>query len=112
MGIFKPVIAAVGAVLLASAVHAEPAVSTASPYGDLHWRQLGPFRGGWATMVEGVADQPDTFYFAAAGGGLWRTPRRGAHLGSAVRTWPGRLGRGGGRRTVGCQRHLHRHRPA
>jgi photosystem II stability/assembly factor-like uncharacterized protein len=49
-------------------------------YGVLHWRQIGPFRGGWATMVAGVPDQPDTFYFAAAGGGLWRTANAG-------RTW-------------------------
>ncbi len=61
----------------AGAVHAAP---NAPPYGDLHWRQLGPFRGGWATMVEGVADRLDTFYFAAAGGGLWRTLDAG-------RTW-------------------------
>ena len=30
----------------------------------LEWRQLGPFRGGWATMVAGVPGQPDVFYFA------------------------------------------------
>jgi photosystem II stability/assembly factor-like uncharacterized protein len=46
----------------------------------LHWRQLGPFRGGWATMVEGVPSRPDNFYFAAAGGGVWRTDDAG-------RTW-------------------------
>ncbi|HTZ70656.1 MAG TPA: hypothetical protein VMB71_08405 [Acetobacteraceae bacterium] len=49
-------------------------------YGDLHWRQLGPFRGGWATMAEGVASQPNSFYFAAAGGGMW-------HSTDAGRTW-------------------------
>ena len=43
-------------------------------YGDLHWRELGPFRGGWATMVEGVALQPDTFFFAGAGGGKSKRP--------------------------------------
>jgi len=46
----------------------------------LAWRQLGPFRGGWATMVAGVPNQPDVFYFAAAGGGVWRTANAG-------RTW-------------------------
>ncbi|WP_174299498.1 sialidase family protein [Caulobacter sp. S45] len=69
--------AVIGLLLGAATVHATP---DAAPYGDLHWRQLGPFRGGWATMVEGVADQPDTFYLAAAGGGLWRTTDAG-------RTW-------------------------
>ena len=72
--------AAAGALALASGVYAQPAPASAPAYGDLHWRQLGPFRGGWATMVEGVAEQPDTFYFAAAGGGLWRTTRRRTDL--------------------------------
>ena len=31
-------------------------------------------------MVEGVPSRPDTFYFGAAGGGLWRTDNAG-------RTW-------------------------
>src|ERR1700733_9589919 len=44
---------------------------------DLHWRQLGPFRGGWATAVEGVPSKPDTFYFGAAGGGIWKTDDAG-----------------------------------
>ena len=72
--------AAVGGLALASGVHAQSAPASGPAYSDLHWRQLGPFRGGWATMVDGVADQPDTFYFAAAGGGLWRTRDAG-------RTW-------------------------
>jgi len=44
---------------------------------DLHWRQLGPFRGGWATAVEGVPAKPDTFYFGGAGGGIWKTDDAG-----------------------------------
>ena len=44
------------------------------------WRLLGPFRGGWAEMVEGVASRPDTFVFGASGGGAWRTDDAG-------RTW-------------------------
>src|SRR5260221_162303 len=42
-----------------------------------HWRLLGPFRGGWAEMVEGVVGRPDTFVFGAAGGGAWRTDDAG-----------------------------------
>ena len=49
-------------------------------FGDLHWRLLGPFRGGWATVVEGVPSKPDTFYFGGAGGGIWETKDAG-------RTW-------------------------
>jgi hypothetical protein len=60
---------------LVGAAGVDPAV-----YGGLQWRLLGPFRGGWATMVTGVASRPDQFYFAAAGGGLWRSDDAG-------RTW-------------------------
>jgi photosystem II stability/assembly factor-like uncharacterized protein len=51
-----------------------------SAYAQLQWRLLGPFRGGWATMAIGVPTQPDTFYFGAAGGGVWKTVNAG-------RTW-------------------------
>jgi photosystem II stability/assembly factor-like uncharacterized protein len=46
----------------------------------LSWRVVGPQRAGWGTMAVGVADQPDTFYFGAAGGGVWKTENAG-------RTW-------------------------
>ncbi|HEY3778753.1 MAG TPA: hypothetical protein VGL35_11910 [Rhizomicrobium sp.] len=59
----------------ATAAGVDPAL-----YGGLHWRLLGPFRGGWATVVDGVATKPDTFYFGGAGGGVWRTDDAG-------RTW-------------------------
>ncbi|MCU1280813.1 MAG: hypothetical protein JWM53_4359, partial [bacterium] len=41
--------------------------------GALTWRLVGPFRGGWATVAAGIPDQPETFYFGAAGGGVWKT---------------------------------------
>jgi photosystem II stability/assembly factor-like uncharacterized protein len=49
-------------------------------YAQLKWRLVGPFRGGWATMAGGVSGNPDTFYFAGAGGGVWKTIDAG-------RTW-------------------------
>jgi photosystem II stability/assembly factor-like uncharacterized protein len=52
----------------------------ASVTGALEWRQLGPFRGGWATMAAGVSSKPDTFYIGTAGGGVWKTDDVG-------RTW-------------------------
>src|SRR5262245_31570547 len=64
--------------LLAAAAYAA-APSTAPPlvplsmYRDLHWRQVGPVRAGWATSVAGVPGDPLTYYFGAAGGGVWRT---------------------------------------
>jgi photosystem II stability/assembly factor-like uncharacterized protein len=39
----------------------------------LHWRDVGPMRGGRSYAVAGNASQPDTFYFGAVGGGVWKT---------------------------------------
>jgi len=52
---------------------ATPDVTTA-----LSWRLLGPFRAGWSTVAVGNPAQPDTFYFGAAGGGVWKTTDAGA----------------------------------
>jgi photosystem II stability/assembly factor-like uncharacterized protein len=46
----------------------------------LSWRLVGPHRAGWSTSVAGVSSQPETFYFGAAGGGVWKTLDAG-------RTW-------------------------
>ncbi len=45
-----------------------------------NWRLVGPFRGGWAEMIQGAPGHPDSLVFAAAGGGVWRTDNAG-------RTW-------------------------
>jgi len=47
--------------------------------GALHWRQAGPSRGGRVDAVTGVADRPDTYYFGAAAGGIWKTTDGGLH---------------------------------
>ena len=75
-----------------------PAVSSAAPasraagadHGTLgldaraldgmRWRLVGPHRAGWGTSVTGIAGEPDTYYFGAAGGGIWKTLDAG-------RTW-------------------------
>jgi len=49
-----------------------------SMLAGLQWRLVGPFRGGWGTMAAGIPDQPGTFYFSAAGGGVWKTTNSGA----------------------------------
>src|SRR5579863_6588224 len=46
-------------------------------YSQMQWRLVGPFRGGWSTMAEGVRGQPNTFYFGGADGGLWKTVNAG-----------------------------------
>ncbi len=52
----------------------------ATPLPQLHWRLLGPFRGGWATVAAGIPTQPQVYLIGTAGGGVWRTENAG-------RTW-------------------------
>jgi len=45
----------------------------------MQWRQIGPFRGGRALAIEGVVGEPDTYYFGAVAGGVWKTVDGGAN---------------------------------
>jgi len=58
----------------------ERGVAQISPYGQLKWRSIGPFRGGRVLAVTGAADNPQHFYFGAVNGGVWETRDAG-------RTW-------------------------
>lgn len=49
-------------------------------YGALHWRMIGPFRGGRVDAVSGVPGRPHEFYFGHVNGGVWKTTNAG-------RTW-------------------------
>ncbi|MEO7102741.1 MAG: glycosyl hydrolase [Gemmatimonadaceae bacterium] len=46
-------------------------------FGGLHWRNIGPYRGGRVTTVVGVSTQPLTYYMGATGGGIWKTDDAG-----------------------------------
>jgi photosystem II stability/assembly factor-like uncharacterized protein len=57
----------------------------AQPFGPaliagLHWRMLGPFRGGRVDAVSGAPGRPREFYFGSVNGGVWKTINAG-------RTW-------------------------
>ncbi len=39
----------------------------------LHWRNIGPFRGGRTRAVAGVPSQPNVFYIAQVNGGVFKT---------------------------------------
>ncbi|HLW86245.1 MAG TPA: hypothetical protein VKR60_13590 [Candidatus Sulfotelmatobacter sp.] len=49
-------------------------------YQELHWRMIGPFRGGRTRAAAGVPTQPNVFYAAQVNGGVWKTDDFG-------RTW-------------------------
>ena len=51
-----------------------------SAYQDLHWRMIGPFRGGRARAAAGVPSQPNVFYVGQGNGGVWKSNDYG-------RTW-------------------------
>src|SRR2546429_6353701 len=40
-------------------------------FKSLHWRSIGPFRGGRTRAVSGVPSQPNVFYIAQVNGGAW-----------------------------------------
>jgi photosystem II stability/assembly factor-like uncharacterized protein len=71
---------------ISAAPSPSPAVSaTTAPqvdpklFGGMRWRQVGPFRGGRALAIEGVLGEPNTWYFGAVAGGVWKTTDGGAN---------------------------------
>jgi photosystem II stability/assembly factor-like uncharacterized protein len=51
-----------------------------STYQDLHWRMIGPFRGGRTRAAAGVSSQPNVYYVGQVNGGVWKSDDYG-------RTW-------------------------
>ena len=51
-----------------------------SLFQDLHWRMIGPFRGGRVLTVAGIPGDARHYYFGAVDGGVWATDDAG-------RTW-------------------------
>src|SRR5439155_17478891 len=45
----------------------------------LEFRCIGPYRAGRVTAVTGVRGEPTTFWFGAAGGGVWKTTDGGSN---------------------------------
>jgi photosystem II stability/assembly factor-like uncharacterized protein len=46
-------------------------------YSAMQWRCIGPHRGGRVLAVSGVRGEPNTFYFGAVAGGVWKTTDAG-----------------------------------
>lgn len=73
------------AVLICSSVFLFVPVATAQQYSEglfkeMHWRMIGPFRGGRTRAAAGVPGQPNVFYVGAVDGGVWKSDDYG-------RTW-------------------------
>lgn len=68
-----PAILSVAALAIVAAPLASHA-ATASPYGALKWRSIGPaVAGGRVPAVAGTASDPNLYYIGSAGGGVWKT---------------------------------------
>ena len=69
--------------LIAVSAFAIPSLSQsveASLYQSMHWRMIGPFRGGRTVGAVGIPSQPNVFYIGVNNGGVWKTTDAG-------RTW-------------------------
>ena len=53
---------------------------SSSWFDGLHWRYIGPHRGGRTPSITGVPGHPNLFYIGVANGGVWKTDDAG-------RTW-------------------------
>jgi photosystem II stability/assembly factor-like uncharacterized protein len=76
-------IAALAALAISAAAPSLPARAQAVPvsfYQDMHWRTIGPLRGGRTVAATGSPDNPNLFYIAAVNGGVWKSDDAG-------RTW-------------------------
>lgn len=75
-------VAASGLAAAAPAAAQAPSAVPVSAVSDadlaaVAFRELGPFRGGRVTAVDGVPERPHTFFFGGTGGGVWKTESAG-----------------------------------
>ena len=42
-------------------------------FNEMHWRMIGPFRGGRTKAAAGIPSQPNVFYMGVVNGGVWKT---------------------------------------
>ena len=64
----------------ATTIQGDTSSGSVSLLSSLHWRSIGPYRGGRTRGVAGVPSQPNVFYIGVCNGGVWKTNDYG-------RTW-------------------------
>jgi photosystem II stability/assembly factor-like uncharacterized protein len=60
-------------IVIAACLAPAHAQLSAQLYNDMHWRMIGPFRGGRTVAAVGIPSQPGVFYIGANNGGVWKT---------------------------------------
>ncbi|MGB6364887.1 MAG: hypothetical protein WBG64_19655, partial [Thermoanaerobaculia bacterium] len=78
MFVIRPILVAMLGLVTIPLTGAALAAVPESSYSDLDWRLVGPHRAGWATAVAGIPDDPATYYFGGADGGVWKTTDAGS----------------------------------
>ncbi|MBT9333238.1 WD40/YVTN/BNR-like repeat-containing protein [Paracidobacterium acidisoli] len=74
------IFAAAAAAMLLPISACPASAQTTGSMPDMHWRMIGPFRGGRTRAAAGVPDQPNVFYIGQVDGGVWKSTDYG-------RTW-------------------------
>ncbi len=70
----KSAILSVACLFIVQQAEAQVYKKVSNPKFDAYkYRNVGPFRGGRVTAIEGVPSQPNVFYMGATGGGVWKT---------------------------------------
>jgi len=75
-----PAASSAGAVVAVTAQQSSGTSVHPTLLSPLHWRSIGPYRGGRTRAVAGVPSQPSVFYIGVCNGGVWKTNDYG-------RTW-------------------------
>ncbi|MDH4046179.1 MAG: hypothetical protein OEW06_17165 [Gemmatimonadota bacterium] len=58
------------ALLASTSTTAATQQPSSSRFAELHWRAVGPFRGGRTKAITGVPGQPHVFYVGVVNGGV------------------------------------------
>jgi len=70
----KSVLLSIMCLALFAETQAQVTKKSSDPRYDAYkFRNVGPFRGGRVTAIEGIPSIPNTFYMGATGGGVWKT---------------------------------------
>src|SRR5579863_1116188 len=57
----------------ADAAKPEDAKPEEKAFKGMHYRMIGPFRGGRSLTAAGIPGDPTTYYFGSTGGGVWKS---------------------------------------
>src|SRR5512140_676328 len=69
-----PLITIVALGVLSSAAGAQsPGQGDSTVFAGVHWREIGPYRGGRSAAVAGNPSRPDEFWMGTPGGGVFKS---------------------------------------